>query len=103
MHGILITLKVFRKLKRQKHDKTDYLNWRSANRPITFGAFCGFARESCKVARCKDVYKQYVMLADVQALTDNYEHSEKVRANVLEVALDGWRHFDNVSFAGFFI
>lgn len=32
--------------------------------------------------------KQYIMIADVQALTDNYEHPEKVRNNVLEVALD---------------
>ena len=36
----------------------------------------------------QDAYKQYVMIADVQALTDNYEHPEKVRHNVLEVALD---------------
>jgi len=36
----------------------------------------------------QDEYKQYVMLADVQALTDNYEHPEKVRQNVLQVALD---------------
>ncbi len=32
--------------------------------------------------------KQFVMIADVQALTDNYEHPEKVRNNVLEVAYD---------------
>lgn len=36
----------------------------------------------------QDRCKQYVMIADVQALTDNYEHPEKVRENVLEVALD---------------
>jgi tryptophanyl-tRNA synthetase len=33
-------------------------------------------------------YKQYVMIADVQALTDNFETPQKVRENVLEVALD---------------
>jgi tryptophanyl-tRNA synthetase len=33
-------------------------------------------------------YKQYVMIADVQALTDNFENPEKVRENVLQVALD---------------
>lgn len=33
-------------------------------------------------------YQQYVMIADVQALTDNYENPQKVRDNVLEVALD---------------
>ncbi len=36
----------------------------------------------------QDQYQQYVMLADVQALTDNYEHPEKVRENCWQVALD---------------
>lgn len=36
----------------------------------------------------QDIYKQYVMLADVQALTDNFEHPEKVRENILQVTLD---------------
>ena len=35
-----------------------------------------------------DGYQMYVMIADVQALTDNAEEPEKIRANVLEVALD---------------
>ncbi len=33
-------------------------------------------------------YKQYVMIADVQALTDNFERPEVVRKNVVEVGLD---------------
>ncbi len=33
-------------------------------------------------------YDQFVMLADVQALTDNYENPQKVRENVGEVVLD---------------
>lgn len=36
----------------------------------------------------QDLHKQYVMIADVQALTDNYEHPEKVRDNVFQVACD---------------
>jgi tryptophanyl-tRNA synthetase len=36
----------------------------------------------------QDVAQQFVMIADIQALTDNYEHPEIVRANVLQVALD---------------
>ena len=36
----------------------------------------------------QNIYKQYVMIADIQALTDNAENSSKVRENVLEVALD---------------
>ena len=30
----------------------------------------------------------YIMIADAQALTDNAEHPEKVRQNIMEVALD---------------
>lgn len=33
-------------------------------------------------------YQQYVMIADVQALTDNFANPDKVRENVIEVALD---------------
>lgn len=36
----------------------------------------------------QDRYKQYVIIADVQALTDNYENPEKVRQNIYQVALD---------------
>jgi tryptophanyl-tRNA synthetase len=33
-------------------------------------------------------YRCFVLIADVQALTDNFKDPQKVRANVLEVALD---------------
>ena len=36
----------------------------------------------------QDKYKQFVMLADIQALTDTFEDPQKVRENILEVALD---------------
>ena len=36
----------------------------------------------------QNIYKQYVMIADIQALTDNAENPAKVRENVLQVALD---------------
>lgn len=36
----------------------------------------------------QDKYKQFVMLADIQALTDTFENPQKVRENILEVALD---------------
>jgi len=36
----------------------------------------------------QEKYTQFVMIADIQALTDNFEHPEKVRNNVLEVTLD---------------
>ena len=36
----------------------------------------------------QDEYEQFVMIADVQALTDNFTEPQKVRENVREVALD---------------
>ena len=33
-------------------------------------------------------YDPYILIADVQALTDNFNHPEKVRKNIREVALD---------------
>ena len=33
-------------------------------------------------------YTQYIMIADVQALTDNFDNPKKVHENVIEVALD---------------
>ncbi|MBM3256142.1 MAG: tryptophan--tRNA ligase [Candidatus Moranbacteria bacterium] len=37
--------------------------------------------------RLQNTYDQFVMIADVQALTDNAENPEKVRDNILEVAM----------------
>ena len=42
----------------------------------------------CNRVRLQHEYDQYVMIADVQALTDNYDHPERVRENVLEVMAD---------------
>ena len=36
----------------------------------------------------QDQYKQYIMIADLQALTDNADNPLKVRENVIEVLLD---------------
>lgn len=48
------------------------------------------------------IYKQFIMIADMQALTDNADNPIKVRENVLEVALDylavGLRPDSNVFF-----
>ena len=38
--------------------------------------------------KLQDKYDQFVMIADVQALTDNAANPEKIRKNILEVALD---------------
>ena len=38
--------------------------------------------------KLQDEYEQYIMIADVQALTDNFNNPEKVRKNVREVVMD---------------
>ena len=38
--------------------------------------------------KLQDDHQQFIMIADMQALTDNADNPEKVRSNVVEVALD---------------
>lgn len=38
--------------------------------------------------RLQDEYETYIMVADVQAVTDNFDKPEKVRNSVYEVTLD---------------
>lgn len=52
---------------------------------LHLGHLVGSLRER---VRLQDGNRQFVMIADAQALTDNYANPEKVRKNVLEVALD---------------
>ncbi|MFA5250412.1 MAG: tryptophan--tRNA ligase, partial [Parachlamydiales bacterium] len=53
--------------------------------PLHLGHYVGSL--SNRVA-LQDEYQQFVILADVQGLTDNVEQSKKVRRGVLQVALD---------------
>ena len=53
--------------------------------PLHLGHFHGSLK--ARVAYQK-ICKQYILLADVQALTDNAENPQKVASNVLEVMLD---------------
>ena len=53
--------------------------------PLHLGHFVGSLRN--RVAYQHD-YKQFIMLADAQALTDNMDDTNKVHRNVVEVALD---------------
>lgn len=53
--------------------------------PLHLGHYVGSLENRLTL---QDKYKQFVMLADVQALTDNYENPEKVRENVVNVTLD---------------
>lgn len=39
-------------------------------------------------ALLQDEYDTYIIVADIQALTDNFEHPEKVKENILETTID---------------
>jgi len=52
---------------------------------LHLGHYIGSLQNRVKL---QDEYDQYVMIADVQALTDNFENPDKVRNNLREVALD---------------
>jgi tryptophanyl-tRNA synthetase len=53
--------------------------------PLHLGHFVGSLRN--RIAY-QHTYRQFIMLADAQALTDNMEDTGKVHRNVVEVALD---------------
>jgi Tryptophanyl-tRNA synthetase len=53
--------------------------------PLHLGHYVGSLEQRLVL---QDQVKQYIMIADVQALTDNFKDPEKVRANVLQVGLD---------------
>lgn len=52
------------------------------------GHYVGSLKERVELQNSGQFDKVFIMIADAQALTDNAEHPEKVRENVLEVALD---------------
>ncbi len=52
------------------------------------GHYVGSLRERVQLQNSGVYDEIYIMIADAQALTDNAEHPEKVRQNILQVALD---------------
>jgi tryptophanyl-tRNA synthetase len=53
--------------------------------PLHLGHYVGSLQNRVKL---QHEYDTYVLIADVQALTDNFEHPEMLEANIIEVALD---------------
>lgn len=53
--------------------------------PLHLGHYVGSLKNRVAL---QESHRQYLLLADAQALTDNADDPEKVRRNVLEVALD---------------
>ena len=55
---------------------------------LHLGHYVGSLRRRVELQNEGDYDKMYVFVADVQALTDNADNPEKVRQNIIEVALD---------------
>jgi tryptophanyl-tRNA synthetase len=53
--------------------------------PLHLGHYLGSLKQRVEL---QDIYKQFVMIADTQALTDYFDRPEMVRNNVLQVCLD---------------
>ncbi|MBA3752184.1 tryptophan--tRNA ligase [Candidatus Dependentiae bacterium] len=69
----------------KKDKKTVALTGDRPTGPLHLGHYVGSLANRLVL---QESYTQYVMIADVQALTDYYENPEKVRENVLQVACD---------------
>ena len=52
------------------------------------GHYVGSLRRRVELQNSGEFDKIFIMIADAQALTDNFENPEKVRQNIIEVALD---------------
>ncbi|MGI5856374.1 MAG: tryptophan--tRNA ligase [Candidatus Merdivicinus sp.] len=52
------------------------------------GHYVGSLRRRVELQNSGEYAKTFIMVADAQALTDNIENPEKVRQNIIEVALD---------------
>lgn len=55
---------------------------------LHIGHYVGSLRERVMLQNQGDFDKIFIMIADAQALTDNAENPQKVRDNIIEVALD---------------
>lgn len=55
---------------------------------LHLGHYVGSLKRRVELQETGDYDKIYIMIADAQALTDNADNPEKVRQNIIEVALD---------------
>ena len=55
---------------------------------LHIGHFVGSLRNRVALQNSGEFDEVYIMIADAQALTDNFDNPSKVRNNVIEVALD---------------
>lgn len=55
---------------------------------LHLGHYIGSLRRRVELQNAGDYDRMFVFMADVQALTDNADNPEKIRQNIIEVALD---------------
>ena len=55
---------------------------------LHLGHYVGSLRRRVELQNSGEFEKIFIMIADAQALTDNADHPEKIRENIIEVALD---------------
>ena len=55
---------------------------------LHIGHYVGSLRNRVELQNSGEFDEIYIMIADAQALTDNFDNPEKVRQNIIEVALD---------------
>lgn len=76
----------YRKVK-QRMDKIILTGDRPTGR-LHVGHYVGSLRRRVELQNSGEYSKIFIMIADAQALTDNFENPDKVRQNIVEVALD---------------
>ena len=55
---------------------------------LHIGHYVGSLRRRVELQNSGEYDKIFIMIADAQALTDNFDNPDKVRQNIIEVALD---------------
>ena len=55
---------------------------------LHLGHYVGSLKRRVELQNSGEYEKIFIMIADAQALTDNADNPEKVRQNIIEVALD---------------
>lgn len=74
--------------KRSKHMSKIILTGDRPTGRLHVGHYVGSLRRRVELQNSGEFDKIFIMIADAQALTDNAENPEKVRQNIIEVALD---------------
>jgi len=68
-----------------KKEKKTILTGDRPTGPLHLGHYVGSLKNRIKL---QDTHNMFVLIADVQALTDNAQNPKKIKDNILEVALD---------------